>query len=98
MNVMWSRFIRSAYRKEPISSFVLLVGVAEAVNGGFHSSWSLVTFGFGTMGVAIALRWWKLQHRPIEPVERVPVRYLPSRSSRPQLPAINTISKQHPPT
>lgn len=96
MNVVWSKFLRSAYRKEPISSFVLTVGVVDAVIGGFDDRWSLVTFGVGTVGLAIALRWWLIQRSSREQPESAPTRYLPARSSRPPLPMLTT-TKQQPP-
>lgn len=96
MNASLPRFFKSVYRKEPISSFLLTIGVVDAVMGGFDDSWSLLLFGLGTIGVAIALRLWLLQQRrPEEPPEpAAPQRYLPYRSSRPVLPTITTSNKQ----
>ena len=97
MNVPLPRFLKSVYRREPISSFLLTVGVVDAVLGGFDDSWSLLLLGLGTIGAAIALRWWLLQQRRPEPsVPAVPQHALPYRSSRPALPAIQVAKKQPP--
>lgn len=97
MNAAWPRFLKSAYRREPISSFVITVGVVDAAIGGLDERWSLFTFGLGTVGVAIALRWWLTQRNQAELPERVPQHYLPPSSSRPPLPTLSN-SKKNPPT
>jgi hypothetical protein len=95
MNAALPRFLKSAYRREPLPSFLITIGVVDAVIGGFDNRWSLFTFGLGSVGVAIALRWWLIQrHRP-EPSQTIPQHYLPSRSSRPVLPML-TASKKNP--
>lgn len=97
MNAALPKFVKSAYRKEPLPSFLITIGIVNAIIGGFDDRWSLFTFGLGTVGVAIALRWWMLQqHRP-EPLNQSrPQRYLPASSSRPSLPVLSA-SKKHPP-
>jgi hypothetical protein len=89
------RILKSVYRKEPISSFVMIVGAVDAAIGGIGDRWSLVTFGLGTIGVAIALRWWQSQHKQLEPTRQVP-KYLPASSSRPQLPPLTSTKKRPP--
>ncbi|MGF1497647.1 MAG: hypothetical protein ACFB8W_12610 [Elainellaceae cyanobacterium] len=87
-------FLKSAYRKEPLSSFILTVGVVDAVIGGVDLQTSLFLLGLAMMGVAIALRWWKLRHSPdiadVVVPSRPPLRYLPDQSSRPHLPPLNS--------
>lgn len=95
MNAALPRFLKSAYRKEPLPSFLITIGVVDAVIGGLDDRWSLFTFGLGTVGVAFALRWWLLQQRRPEPSQPVVQRYLPSGSSRPALPTL-TASKKKP--
>lgn len=96
INAAMPRFLKSAYRKEPLPSFLITIGVVDAVIGGFGDRWSLVIFGLGTVGAAVALRWWLLQQSRTEPSEPVEQRYLPSRSSRPSLPMLS-VSKKNPP-
>lgn len=93
MNATLPRFLKSAYRKEPLPSFLVTIGVVDAVIGGLDDRWSLFTFGLGSVGVAIALRWWLLQqHRPEVP-RQVPQRYLPPSSSPSPLPTLATAKK-----
>lgn len=83
------RFLKSAYRKEPISSFILTVGAVDAVIGGVDSRWSLLVLGLATVGTAIALRWWLAQRQPVDLPTGAPVYYLPDRSSQPSLPMLS---------
>jgi hypothetical protein len=96
MNALLPRFLKSAYRKEPISSFVILIGAVDAVIGGMDGRWSLLTFGLGTVGVAIALRWWQIQQRQIDLTEQSPQYFLPPTSSRPALPVLSAAKRQPP--
>lgn len=93
-NGLFPRFLKRAYRREPISSFILTVGAVDAVMGGVGDRWALLTLGLGTVGVAIALRWWKYQTRPVEIPTKEPIHYLPSHSSRPQLPPLQLSRKR----
>lgn len=96
MNVVWPRILKSAYRREPITSFIITVGAVDAVIGGIGSRGSLLTFGLTVAGVAIALRWWQFQRSQVEETERVPELYLPASSSRPQLPQLAPAKKRRP--
>lgn len=96
MNASWSKLLKSAYRKEQISSFVVIVGAVDAVIGGVDQRWSLLTVGLGTVGVAIALRWWLVQRSQDEPLPQAPIRYLPAQSSRPALPTLSAESRNRP--
>jgi small-conductance mechanosensitive channel len=96
MSGLMPRFLKSAYRKEPISSFILTVGTVDAVIGGVDSRLSLLILGLGIVGVAIALRWWLTQRNKIELPTGAPIHYLPSRSSRPSLPMLS-VSRKNPP-
>lgn len=96
MNVILPRFLKIAYRKEPITSFVILVGVADATIGSVGHYGSLTFLGLTTIGAAIAVRWWQLQRsRPAQP-ERVAQYSLPPRSSRSQLPVLSMAKRQPP--
>ncbi|MGL5083299.1 MAG: hypothetical protein ACRC8A_17600 [Microcoleaceae cyanobacterium] len=94
MNALWLRFLRSSYRREPIASFIVTVGAVDAVIGGVGGSWSLFSFGLGTVGLAIVIRLWQTQRSRIEEPETVSEYYLPPSSSRPKLPQLS--SRQYP--
>lgn len=88
MNRNWTRLLRTAYRKESISSFILTVGIVDAIIGGVSARGSLLIVGLATIGIAAALRGLMLRRRPVSLIEPAPVRYLPARSSRPSLPIL----------
>lgn len=96
MNALWTRVLRSAYRKEPISSFIVIVGAVDAVIGGVGERWSLLSFGLMMMVLAVALRWWQSQRRETELVDQPVTHYLPPSSSRPALPILSAAKRQPP--
>jgi hypothetical protein len=96
MNALWRQMFKSAYRREPIVSFIITVGVVDAMIGGIGASWSLLSFGLGTVGVAVAVRWWQSPGSKVESPEAAPEYYLPSSSSRPPLPMLNPKHKRPP--
>ena len=96
MNALWPRFLRAAYRKEPISSFIVIVGAVDAVIGGAGERWSLLTFGLMMVLIAIALRWWQTQRRETELAEQPVTHYLPPTQSRPPLPVLSATKRQPP--
>ncbi|MEA5554683.1 hypothetical protein VB713_27530 [Anabaena cylindrica UHCC 0172] len=93
MNAVLPRFLKSAYRKEPIISALVTMGVVDALIGGLDDSWSLFAFGLGTTGIALVFKLWRMQQRPSLPEEPVVQHYLPSNSSSPPLP-IMTVAKK----
>lgn len=96
MNAVFPRFLKLAYRKEPLISVLITMGVIDALIGGFDDSWSLFAFGVGTVGVTLAYKWWRIQQRQPLPEEPVVQHYLPSRSSSSALPMLS-VSKKKPP-
>ncbi|TVP65038.1 MAG: hypothetical protein EA343_04140 [Nodularia sp. (in: Bacteria)] len=95
MNAVLPRFLKSAYRRDPIISVLMTVGVVDALIGGMNDSWSLFTVGLGTAGISLAFKLWRIQQRRPLPDEPVVQHYLPSQSSSPTLPLL-TISKKKP--
>ncbi|MBH8553749.1 hypothetical protein I8751_15505 [Nostocaceae cyanobacterium CENA357] len=93
MNAVLPRFLKSTYRKEPLVSVLITMGVVDALIGGLDDSWSLFAFGLGTAGVTLVFKLWRTQQRRPIPEEPVVQHYLPSRSSSPTLPML-TISKK----
>lgn len=96
MNLLWSRFIKLTYRRDPLFSFLLTIGAVDAAMGGFSNHGGLAIVGVGTIGCAVAVRWLQYQRRPVPSPEASPQYYLPSRSSQSRLPAL-TIPPQRSP-
>ncbi len=96
MNAVLPRFLKSTYRKEPLISVLITMGVVDALIGGLDDSWSLFAFGLGMASVTLVFKLWRIQQRRPIPEEPVVQHYLPSRSSSPTLPML-TISKKKPP-
>lgn len=97
MNGVLPRVLKSAYRKEPLISIFMTIGVVDAFIGGIDDSWSLFAFGLGALGVALTFKLWRMQQRP--PVQEEPQTqeyYLPPQSSSSSLPMLS-ISKKKPP-
>ncbi|MBD1806098.1 hypothetical protein H6F98_11630 [Microcoleus sp. FACHB-SPT15] len=94
MNALWPRILKSAYRKEPISSFIVIVGAVDAVIGGVGERWSLLGFGIMMVMLAIVLRWWQSQRREAELAEQPVTHFLPPSSSRPALPILSTTKRK----
>lgn len=89
MNALLPRFIKLAYRKEPISSFVLIVGLINVLIGGAEAQWTLLSFGVSLTLIAFLVRWWQTNNNPPKTPEK-PARYiLPPSSSRSPLPVLN---------
>lgn len=89
-----SRMLKSLYRREPLVSVVVTIGVVDVAIGGLSAHWSLLAVGLGTVGVALLLRWRLLQRQSEMLEQRAPVHILPP--ARPNLPTL-TLSKKQPP-
>jgi hypothetical protein len=95
MNAVLPRFLKSAYRKDPIISVLMTVGVVDALIGGLDDSWSLFAFGLGTAGISLAFKLWRIQQRePLSDAAEVQ-HYLPPQSSSANLPVL-TVSQKKP--
>jgi hypothetical protein len=94
INALWPRFLKAAYRKEPISSFIVIVGAVDAVIGGVGERWSLLTFGLMMVVLAVALRWWQTQRKEAELSEQPVTHFLPAASSRPALPMLSVTKRK----
>jgi hypothetical protein len=79
----WSQIVKFAYRKDPLSSFVLIVGAVDAVIGGISDHGVLLGLGVSMVGVGIALRWQTFQRRQV--LAETPSRYS-LRSAEPPAP------------
>ncbi len=88
INVIWPRFIRKAYRTEPVSAFILTVGAVDAAIGGIGQRWSLLSVGITVVVVTGLLRWLQIERAKAVAVEEKPRYYLPPSSSRTPLPML----------
>lgn len=79
MNPVNPRFLSSIYRKEPISSFLVTIGLVNAAIGGLNDRVGLFSLGIATVGGAVALRWLSQQQRPT-PTQAIAQTYLPPAS------------------
>jgi hypothetical protein len=61
MNAIFPTVLKRLYRKERISSFIIIVGAVDAVLGGVNELGTLMILGLLTSGVAIGYRWWCIQ-------------------------------------
>ena len=88
MNPFFAKFLNSVYRKEPISGFILIVGLTDALLGGIGGRWNLFSVGLFLTLFAIALR--SLQEKKIKTVRQEhSVRYqLPPAATNPPLPLL----------
>lgn len=92
MNALLPRFLKSAYRKEPISSFILIVGAVDVILGGFGERWTLLSFGLLIVLIAALLRWWQMQKAQAILAQETsrPRHFLPPSSSRSALPLLTS--------
>ncbi|MGB6296049.1 MAG: hypothetical protein WBF90_07660 [Rivularia sp. (in: cyanobacteria)] len=98
MNAVFPRIVKSAYRKEPLITILITMGIVDALIGGLDDSWALFIFGLGTAGTALIVRWLRIKQSPTLQNPEVPVKqlYLPPHSSNSSLPMLS-ISKKKPP-
>ena len=90
MNPLFARFLRSIYRKEPVSGFVLVLGVTDAIIGGIGGRGSLLSIGLLIALLGIVMRW-RQSERKSTAISREPVRYyLPAGSTRQPLPLLTS--------
>jgi hypothetical protein len=86
MNPINLRFLSSMYRKEPIPSFLVTIGLVNATIGGLNDRTGLFSLGLATVGGAILWRWRLQQPTPqIQPKSQI---YLSAASS--DIPTLKT--------
>ena len=93
MNPLFARFLKTVYRKEPISGFILILGVTDALIGGLNGRGSLLSIGLLIALLGIVMRW-RQGEKKSRTIATEPVRYmLPPSSPHKPLPLL-TSSKQ----
>ncbi len=94
MNPLLVKLLRAIYRKEPISGFILLFGLTDALLGGFEGRWSLFSVGLIITVTGILMRWLQTQRVP-RTIPAKPARYrLPPSTAAIPLPPL-TSKKRH---
>ncbi len=95
MNAIFPTVLKRLYRKEPISSFIIVVGAVDAVLGGVNEVGTLMILGLLTSGIAIGYRWWCIQQAETRFDRKSKQLYLPPSENRTPLP--NLGSRRNPP-
>ncbi|MDY6785934.1 MAG: hypothetical protein SW833_25865 [Cyanobacteriota bacterium] len=93
MNALLPSFVKLAYRKEPISSFILIVGAVDAVIGGVGERWTLLSFGLLVVMLGMIARVTQRERDRGLPQEERARRYLPPSPPEPPLPPL--ASRRH---
>jgi hypothetical protein len=80
MNNNPPRFLKSFYRKEPITGMLITVGAVNMVLGGVNAIGSLLLLGLMLAGSSIAYRWWMIQQAEARLEAEQPLYLPPARS------------------
>jgi hypothetical protein len=95
MNILLPRFLRSAFRNDPIASFLMTIGAADIALGSSAGHGGLALFGLVFVAAALGLKWSQGQRKSELFSEQIVQHYLPSQSSS-ELPMLS-ITKKRPP-
>jgi hypothetical protein len=90
MNAIFPTVLKRLYRKEPISSFIIVVGAVDAVLGGVNEVGTLMILGLLTSGLAIGYRWWCIQQAETSLDRKSKQLYLPPSENRMPLPNLDS--------
>ncbi len=94
INAIIPRLFKVAYRKEPLSSFILIMGVVDAVMGGVGERWTLFSFGIFTIVIAVIARWLQQQQAQVIIPQQANRKMLPPGSTNSPLPALTNRQKE----
>ena len=89
MNAIFPPVLRRLYRKEPISSFLIVVGAVDAVLGGVNQVGTLMILGLLTSGASLGYRWWCIQQAETKLDFKSKQLYLPPSSNHHPLPNLD---------
>lgn len=89
---MWQKFLKSTYRREPITSFLITMALMELMIGGFEQEWSLLGLA-GVMAVGAIVLRYRLgnsqgMRSPSGDISPRTEYYLPPADPRPVLPRL----------
>ncbi|NJN20172.1 MAG: hypothetical protein HC812_01895 [Leptolyngbya sp. RL_3_1] len=91
------RLIQRRFRKEPIISMVMTVGLMNALLGSLQGQALLAVLGVLVVGGTLSWRTWYRYRRRAPMSDRPSMRYLPDRTSRPQMPVMGLSAKRQSP-
>jgi hypothetical protein len=94
MDTLLPKLFYSAYRKEPISAFILIMGVVDGLLGGFNHNWTLLSLGLLLVVTSAAVRWLQIQKAQNSVSQQTPRRYLPPSKSKTALPILKSKNYQ----
>ncbi|MBE9221296.1 hypothetical protein IQ215_01170 [Cyanobacterium stanieri LEGE 03274] len=78
MKSKFPKSLKSIYRQEPISAFIVIFGAVDLAMGGFSERWSLLSFGLVLVIMGLMMRWLQAQQIQKKKKPRsIPRRYLP---------------------
>ena len=89
MNAIFPPVLKRLYRKEPISSFLIVVGAVDAVLGGVNGIGTLMILGLLTSGLSLGYRWWCIQQAETKLDFKSKQLYLPPSSNHNPLPNLD---------
>jgi hypothetical protein len=89
MNAIFPTVLKRLYRKEPISSFLIVVGAVDAVLGGVNEIGTLLILGLLTSGMALGYRWWCIQQSETASKRKSKQLYLPPSANLSPLPNLD---------
>jgi hypothetical protein len=88
MNLLLPRAVKSAYRKEPLSAFILIVGLVDILLGAAGQRLPLLSFGVLVALIALLVRWLQIQKAKEILVENNPRYFLPPSAANNPLPML----------
>jgi hypothetical protein len=89
MSAILPPVLKRLYRKEPISSFLIVVGAVDAVLGGINEIGTLMILGLLTSGISLGYRWWCIQQAETRLDLKSKQLYLPPSANRNPLPNLD---------
>ncbi|MEL6929920.1 MAG: hypothetical protein AAFO95_14945 [Cyanobacteria bacterium J06600_6] len=90
MNLLFAKFLRAVYRQEPVSGFILIFGLTDALIGGIGGRTSLLSLGLLIAVLGIIMRW-RQGEKKSQAIATEPVKYyLPAGSTRQPLPLLSS--------
>lgn len=90
MSPLIPKFVRVAYRKEPLSSFLLIMGIVDSLIGGLNERPPLLSFGIILVVTSLGLRWWYSRHTKEIAIPTRRSLYLPPAPDRSTLPVLHS--------